>query len=77
MAKHSATWRLTLVDTFPDTLPEVLATTIADTLTCAQVEAPVKTEGHIDAGLEAYTDVDTINEFEALALVYQQSHTFS
>ena len=77
MAKHSATWRLTLVDTFPDTLPEVLAKTIADPLTCVEVKAPVKTEGDIDAGLEAYTDVDTINEFEALALVYLQSHTFS
>lgn len=65
MAKHSATWRLTLVDTFPDTLPEVLAKTIADPLTCVEVKAP------------AYTDVDTINEFEALALVYPQSHTFS
>ena len=42
MAKHSATWRLTLVDTFPDTLPEVLAKTIADTLTCVEVEARSK-----------------------------------
>ena len=77
MAKHSAAWRLTLVITFPNTLPEVVAKTITHTLTCVEVEAPVKTEGDIDAGLEAYTDVDTINEFEALALVYPQTHTFS
>ena len=69
--------RLTLVDTFPNTLSEVVAKTIAITITCVKAEAPVKTEGDIDAGLEAYTDVDTINEFEALALVYPQSHTFS
>ena len=77
MAKHSAAWRLTLVVTIPDKLPEVVPKTIAHTLTCVEVEAPVKTEGDIDAGLEAYTDVDTINEFEALALVYPQTHTFS
>ena len=52
----------------------MLAKTIADPLTCVEVKAPVKTEGDIDAGLEAYTDVDTINEFEALALVYR--HVF-
>lgn len=70
MAKQSVTWRLTLVDTFSDTLPEMMAKKIAETLTCVEVKAPVKSEGDIDAGLEASTDVDTINEFEALALVY-------
>lgn len=70
MAKQSVTWRLTLVDTFSDTLPEMMAKKIAETPTCVEVKAPVKSEGDIDAGLEAYTDVDTINEFEALALVY-------
>ena len=68
MAKQSVTWRLTLVDTFSDTL--MMAKKIAETPTCVEVKAPVKSEGDIDAGLEASTDVDTINEFEALALVY-------
>ena len=55
--------RLTLVDTFPDTLSEVVAKTVVITITCVKTEAPVKTDGDIDAGLQAYTHVDTINEF--------------
>ena len=31
----------------------------------------------IDAGLEAYTDVDTINEFKSVALVHPKAYTFS
>ena len=69
--------RLTLVDTFPNTLSEVVAKTIAITITCVKAEAPVKTDGDIDAGLEAYTDVATINEFEAVALVHLKAYTFS
>ena len=42
-----------------------------------KAEAPVKTDGDIDQGLEAYTDVDTINEFEAMALVDAKPYTFS
>ena len=60
---------LTLVDTFPDTLLEVVPKTFPKTITCVKAKVPVKTDGDIDAGLEAYTDVDTINEFGAVALV--------
>ena len=65
-----------LVDTFPDTLSEMVAKTIADTLTCVEAEAPVKT-GDTIAGVDPYTDLDIINEFEAMALVYTQAYTFS
>ena len=47
------------------------------TITCVKAEAPVKTQGDIDEGLEAYTDVDTINEFEAVALVDPKAYIFS
>ena len=69
--------RLTLVDTFPNTLSEVVAKTIPITITCVNAEAPVKTDGEIDARLEAYTDVVTINKFEAVALVHLKAYTFS
>ena len=39
--------------------------------------APVKTEGDTVAEVEAYTDIDTLNEVEGKALVYTQPHTFS
>ena len=42
-----------------------------------KAEALVKTDGDIDEGLEDYTDVDTINEFEAMALVDPKAYTFS
>ena len=77
MAKHWETCRLTLDDTFPDTLSELLANTIAITITCVKTEAPVKTDDDIDAGLQAYTDVDTINEFEPVVLVHPKAYTFS
>ena len=77
MAKHWETWRLTLDDTFPDTLSELVANTIAITITCVKTEAPVKTDGDIDAGLQAYTDVDAINEFQPVALVHPKAYTFS
>ena len=66
-----------MVDTFPDTLSVVFAKTIAITITCVKAEALVKTDGDIDAGLQAYTDVATINEFEAVALVHPKAYTFS
>ena len=70
--------RLTLVDTFPNTLSEVVAKIFfPKTITCVKAEAPVKTDGDIDEGLEDYTDVDTINEFEAVALVDPKAYTFS
>ena len=55
----------------------MVAKTIALTIKCVKAEAPVKTDGDIDAGLEAYTDVDTINEFKAVALVHPKAYTFS
>ena len=42
--------RQTLDDKFPDTLSEVVTKTIAITITCVKSEAPVKTDGDIDAG---------------------------
>ena len=48
-----------LVDTLPDTLSEVVAKKIAHTLSCVEPEAPVKTEADTDAGVKAYTVVDT------------------
>ena len=77
LAKHCETCRLTLDDTFPDTLSELVANTIAITITCVKTEAPVTTDGDIDVGLQAYTDVDTINEFEPLALVHLKAYPFS
>ena len=75
MAKHCETCRLTLVDTFTDTLSEVVEKTIAITITCVKAEEPVKTYGDIQAGVEAYTDFDTINEFEPVALVRPKAYT--
>ena len=77
MAKHWKTCRLTLDDTFPNTLSELFANTIAITITCVKTFAPVKTDGDIDAGLQAYTDVDTINAFELVALFHRKAYTFS
>ena len=76
MAKHWETCRLTLVDTFSDTLSEVVAKTIALTITCVKAERPLKTDGDIDAAFEAYTDVDTINEFQPVALFRPKAYTF-
>ena len=55
----------------------MVAKTIAITITCVKAEAPVKTDGDIHAGLAAYTDVDTINEFEPVALLHLKAYTFS
>ena len=46
-----------MVNTFADTLSEVVAKTVVITITCVKTEAPVKTDGDIDAGLQAYTHV--------------------
>ena len=56
---------------------EALAKTIAITITCVKSEAPVKTDSDIHAVLEAFTDVDTINEFKAVALFHAKAYTFS
>ena len=77
MAKHWQTFRLTLVDTFSDTLSEVVAKIIAITITCLKAEKPFKTDGDINSGLKAYTDVNTINKFEAVALIHPKAYTFS
>ena len=77
LAKHWETCRLTLDDTFPGTVSVVVANTIAITITCVKTEALVKTDGDIDAALQAYTDVDTINELEPVALVHPKAYTFS
>lgn len=69
--------RLPLVGTFSDTLSEVVAKTIVIAIACVKVEAPVKTDADINAGLEAYTEVDTSNEFEAVALDHPKAYTFS
>ena len=59
------------------TLLELVANRIAISITCVKTNAPVKTEGDIDAGLQAYTDLDTINDFEPVALVHLKAYTFS
>ena len=64
---------MTRDDTFPDTLSELVANTIAITITCVKTDAPVKTDGDIDAALQAYTDVDTINEFEPVPLLHPKA----
>ena len=65
-----------LVDTFHNTVSDLVAKTIADTLTCVVGEAPVKTADTL-AGVKAYLCLDKVNEVEAEALVYTQTHTFS
>ena len=54
----------------------VLGKTFADTLTCVEYEAPVKTESDSNAAMKPYTKVETLNEDEAVAIVYTQAHTF-
>ena len=39
-------------------------------------KALVKTEGDTNAGVDAYTVLDTLNKVKAEALVYTQPHTF-
>ena len=51
--------------------------TFADTLTCVEFEAPVKTEIDSNAALKPYTQVETLNEHEAVAIVYTQAHMFA
>ena len=66
----------TLIDTRPYTLSHVVAKTIANTLTCVEFKAPVKTEGDSVADVEAYIDINTLNEYAAKALVYTQAYKF-
>ena len=53
----------------------VLGKTFADTLTCVDSNALVKTESDSNAALKPYTEVDTLNEDEAVAIVYTQALT--
>ena len=76
LAKQWEMCRLTLVDTFPDTLSEVVAKIIAIKITCLKAEKPFKTDVDINAVLQPYTDVDTINEFEAVAPMHPKAYTF-
>ena len=62
-----------MVDTFSNTLSEVVAKTVAITITCVKTEAPVITDGDFHAGLQAYTDVDTINEFQPVAQLHPKA----
>lgn len=39
--------------------------------------APVKTEGDSVADVQAYVDINTLNEFEHKALVYTHGYKFS
>ena len=54
----------------------MVAKTIPDTLTCVELQAPVKTEGDSVADVQAYIDINTLNEFEPKALVYTHGHKF-
>jgi len=55
----------------------VVAKTIANTLTYVEAEVPLKTECDTVAGVEAYTEVDTLNKVKAEVLVYTQAQHVS
>ena len=77
LAKQWETCKLTMIETFPATLSELVSKILAITITCLKAEKPFKTDGDINAGLQAYTDVDTMNEFEAVALMHPKAYFFS
>ena len=54
----------------------VFGKTFAYTLTCVQSEAPVKTKIDSNAALKPYTEVETLKEDEAVAIVYTRAHMF-
>lgn len=54
----------------------MVAKIIADTLTCLEDKAQVKTEGDTNAGVDAYTVLNTLNKVKPEALVYTQPRTF-
>lgn len=54
----------------------VLTKIFAETLYCVEREAAVKTESESNAALKPSQEVETLNEVEALALVYTQDDTF-
>ena len=54
----------------------VVAKIFAKTLSCVEREATVKTESESNAALNSSQEVETLNEVEAVALVYTQDDTF-
>ena len=65
-----------MVDTLPETISEVVDKTFADILSCLETEALFNTEGDTVLAVEAFTDVNTLNEVKTEALVFTQAHTF-
>lgn len=54
----------------------VVGKIFAETLSCVEREATVKTESESNAALKPSQEVETLNEVEAVALVYTQDDTF-
>lgn len=54
----------------------VVAKIFAETLSCVEREPTVKTESESNAALKPSEEVETLNEVEAVALVYTQDDTF-
>ena len=54
----------------------VLAKIFAETLSCVKRKATVKTESESNAALKPSQEVETLNEVEAVALVYTKDDTF-
>ena len=54
----------------------VVTKILAEILYCVEREATVKTESESNAALKPSQEVETLNEVEALALVYTQDDTF-
>ena len=54
----------------------VVVKIFAETLSCVEREATVKTESERNAALKPSEEVETLNEVEAVALVYTQDDTF-
>ena len=54
----------------------MVAKTIPHTLTGVELQTPVKTEDDSVADVQAYIDINTLNEFEPKALVYTQGYKF-
>ena len=53
-----------------------MAKIIPDKLTCVEFKAPLKTEGDSVEDVEAYIDINTLEQFKAKALVYTQGYKF-
>lgn len=54
----------------------VVTKIFAEILYCVEREATVKTESESNAALKPSQEVETLNEVEAVALVYTQDDTF-